>query len=173
MKRARGKLTIDSIEGGARLRTVGSVLLDRYMLYVPENGLGIELFVEYGGQLVGKVKRETLLRDLLGLNEKIEELRQQLPRLSGQLQFLADFIVHVRAERHAAGRNEALFALIYCAKDCDLIPDSIPEIGYSDDADAVELVLARNAPIFEAHSKGRGIGWQTIVGSAALCPRDE
>jgi len=107
------------------------------------------------------VKRETLLRELLGLNEKIEELRQQLPRLSGQLQLLADFIVHARADRHAAVRNEALFALIYCAKVCDLIPDSIPEIGYSDDAAVVELVLARNAPIFEAHSKGRGIDWQT------------
>ena len=52
MKRARRNLTIDSIEEGARLRTVGSVLLDSYMLYMPENGLGIELFVDTAGGLL-------------------------------------------------------------------------------------------------------------------------
>jgi uncharacterized membrane protein YkvA (DUF1232 family) len=164
---------MNSIEEGARVRTVGSVLLDSYMLYMPEGGLETDLFVEYGGQLVGKAKCETLLRDLLGLNDKIEDLRGQFPRLSRQLEFLADFAVRASGDRQEPVRNEALFALIYCAKDCDLIPDSIPEIGYSDDAAVVELVLARNAPTFEAHSRGRGIDWQTIAGSAALCGMDE
>jgi len=164
---------MNSIEEGTRLRTAGSVLLDSYLLYMPEEGLALGLFVEQGGQLVGKENRETLLRDLLGLNDKIEELRHQFPRLSRQLQFLADFVVHARDSRHAAAQNEALFALIYCAKDCDLVPDSIPEIGYSDDAAVVELVLARKGPIFKAHSRGRGIDWQTIAGPAAVSETSE
>jgi len=44
---------------------------------------------------------------------------------------------------------EAVVALNYLLKGIDLIPDSIPEIGMTDDARLVARVLARNPSILE------------------------
>jgi len=164
---------MNSIEPGARGRKNGSEFLDGYLLYLPEDGLDFECFVEYGGQLVAGEEPATLLSVLLGLETKIEKLRLEFPLLCRQLELLADFAVSGSGEWKEKARNEAIFALIYCAKECDLIPDSIPEIGYSDDAIVTQLVLARNAAILEAHCDARGVDWQAIAGPAPVSETSE
>jgi uncharacterized membrane protein YkvA (DUF1232 family) len=152
-----------SSTNGTALQSNGSALLDSFMIYLPEGGLDFERFVEQGGHLVGRERIEMLMEDLLGLNEKVEELRTAFPRLSGQVELLADFVVQSGPNIPARVRNEAIFALIYCAKDCDLIPDWLPGIGFSDDAIVAELVLRRNAELLERHCRARGFDWAALV----------
>ena len=58
-----------------------------------------------------------------------------------------------------ASRKETAFALRYAAKEIDIIPDSVPEIGYADDSLIVRTVLSRHQDIFRDYCQFRKIRW--------------
>jgi uncharacterized membrane protein YkvA (DUF1232 family) len=69
------------------------------------------------------------------------------PQLLQQLKVLVDFFEDTADGAFPAGsdasRKEIAFALRYAAKEIDIIPDFVPEIGYSDDSLIVRTVLIR------------------------------
>jgi uncharacterized membrane protein YkvA (DUF1232 family) len=58
---------------------------------------------------------------------------------------------------------EAAFALIYLNQEMDIVPDSLPEIGFIDDATFVALVLERNAPAFRLFAEGNDRDWDKLA----------
>lgn len=86
-------------------------------------------------------------------------LRQQLKLLTDFLEDTADGVFPAGSE---ASRKETAFALDYMGKEADIIPDSVPEIGYADDSVIVRTVLSRHQDIFRDYCHFRKIRWSKI-----------
>jgi len=85
----------------------------------------------------------------------------QFPHLQQQLKLLADFFEDTADGVFPAGSNasrtETAFALRYRAKETDIIPDFVPEIGYADDSLIVRTVLSRHQDVFRDYCRFRKI----------------
>ena len=111
-------------------------------------------------------------------SEQLGELRKELPllrirfakiavprfpHLPAQLKLLSDFLEDtfhaVFPPASEASRKETAFALRYTAKEVDIIPDSIHEIGYADDSLVVRTVLSRHEDVFRDYCRLRRIRW--------------
>lgn len=143
--------------------------LTAYMNYASDEGLDLCRFVEQGGRLIGCDDSAGLAAGLADLRKKISDLRGLHPQLARQLKFLADFFATDAAHPSEAVRwlpeavcNETAFALLYAAKDMDLVPDDMPDVGYLDDAAVTEIVLTRHAAVFEPYCTARGIDWSGL-----------
>jgi len=136
--------------------------LEDYMIYVSDEGVDFDRFVECGGRMLGRKEPVGLADGLPDLREKIKALRDENPRLARQMEFLANFFESDTAHLPINVRNETAFALLYAAKDVDLIPDDIPGVGYLDDAAVAENVLARHADVFAQHCAAHGIEWAAL-----------
>ena len=120
-------------------------------------------------------------RAALLTSEELEELRPNLgmltlqfttiaapefPHLQAQLKFLAEFLEDTGEglfpTASEASRKEAAFAIRYAAKEADIIPDFIPEIGYADDSLIVRTVLNRHRDVFCDYCRFRDIAWSEI-----------
>ena len=90
----------------------------------------------------------------------------QFPHLQQQLKLLADFFEDTADGVFQAGsdasRKETAFALRYTAKETDIIPDFVPEIGYADDSLIVRTVLSRHQDVFRDYCRFRKIRWSKI-----------
>src|ERR1700741_44097 len=90
----------------------------------------------------------------------------QFPQLQQQLKLLADFFEDTADGVFQAGsdaaRKETAFALRYTAKETDIIPDFVPEIGYADDSLIVRAVLSRHQDVFRVYCRFRKIRWSKI-----------
>jgi len=90
----------------------------------------------------------------------------QFPHLQQQLKLLADFFEDTADGVFPAGSNasrtETAFALRYRAKETDIIPDFVPEIGYADDSLIVRTVLSRHQDVFRDYCRFRKIRWSKI-----------
>ena len=88
---------------------------------------------------------------------------RRFPHLSAQLKLLTEFLEDtfhdVFPPCSEAARKETAFALRYTAKEVDIIPDSIHEIGYADDSVVVRTVLSRHEDIFRDYCRFRKIRW--------------
>ncbi len=146
----------------------GSVLA-HYISQFSLVGIDYERFVEGGGKLVSREDSSELRSALGDFRRKISGLRQTHPQLAARLEFLANFFASdaaidpetVRSAPEKTG-HETIFALLYAAKDIDLIPDHMPEIGYCDDSSVVETVLTRNATVFEHYCATHGLKWDAL-----------
>lgn len=143
--------------------------LTAYINYLADEGLNLHRFVEHGGRLVGSEDSAGLAAGLVDLREKTSELRALHPQFARQLEFLANVFETDAAQPPEtvrwlpeAVRNETAFALLYAAKDMDLMPDDMPQVGYLDDTAVIEVVLTRHADVFEQHCAARGIDWASI-----------
>ena len=91
---------------------------------------------------------------------------RQFPHLQQQLKLLTDFLedtaAGVFADGSEASRKETAFALRYMVKEADIIPDSVPEIGYADDSLIVRTVLIRHQDVFRDYCRFRKIRWSKI-----------
>lgn len=113
-------------------------------------------------------------REAHELMDHLAELRQEFagvqalgfPQAPAQFVFLADLVEGFLTGRadtipyHAAA--EAMLALFYLRDGKDLIPDSLPDVGYMDDALIARLVMVRNSEAFRSHAMQTGVDWSTI-----------
>jgi len=143
--------------------------LASYITYVSDEGLDLERFVQDGGRLVVREDSAGLRSGLADLRQKISDLRPAHPQLARQLDFLTKFFASDAARdpecvRHLpeAVCNEVAFALFYTAKDMDLIPDDLPDVGYRDDCAVVATVLTRHAAFFEQYCAAHRLEWAAL-----------
>jgi uncharacterized membrane protein YkvA (DUF1232 family) len=127
----------------------------------------ISEYVEQRAALFTPEKLDELWADLPLLNVRLAAIAvPQFPHLHLQLKLLADFFEDtgegVFRDGSDASRKEAAFALGYTAKETDIIPDIIPEIGYADDSIIVRTVLSRHEDIFRDYCRFRKIRWSKI-----------
>ncbi len=136
--------------------------LAAYMTYVSDEGLNLDRFIEHGGRMLGPGEAASLIEGLANLHDKIVAIRRVHPQLARQLEFLVGFFKACSPDLPDRVRNETVFALLYAAKDMDLMPDDMPEVGYLDDAAVVESVLSRHAGVFEAYCIAHDIEWAAL-----------
>ena len=127
----------------------------------------ISEYVEQRAPLLTSEQLDQLRADLPLLNVRFAAIAMpQFPHLQQQLKLLADFFEDTADGVFPAGsdasRKEAAFALSYTAKETDIIPDSVPEIGYADDSIIVRTVLSRHEDIFRDYCRFRKIRWSKI-----------
>jgi uncharacterized membrane protein YkvA (DUF1232 family) len=60
-------------------------------------------------------------------------------------------------------RQQTAFALLYFVKGYDRIPDSIPEIGYLDDAAVINQVIENHRQTLREHWAHRNWAWPSTV----------
>ena len=127
----------------------------------------ISEYVEQCSALLTPEQLDELRTKLPLLNVRFAGLAvPQFPHLQQQLKLLADFFEDtedgVFPAWSDASRKETAFALAYMAKETDIIPDFIPEIGYADDSIIVRTVLSRHEDIFRDYCRFRKIRWSKI-----------
>jgi uncharacterized membrane protein YkvA (DUF1232 family) len=126
---------------------------------------GVESISEYVAQRAALLTTEHLkeLRtELPLLNLRFAAIvAPQFPHLQQQLKVLVDFFEDTADGVFPAGsdasRKETAFALRYTAKETDIIPDVVPEIGYADDSLIVRTVLGRHQDVFRDYCRFRKI----------------
>lgn len=127
----------------------------------------LESFIERGA-------RKITPRQLHEIHQRLGEVRESLPGIKvpgfpqaePQLRFLARVVRecaldHERELSYYA-LSEAAFAISYFSNDVDIIPDFVPEIGLTDDAAVVALVLARHREEFIRFARTHHIPPETI-----------
>jgi uncharacterized membrane protein YkvA (DUF1232 family) len=124
-------------------------------------------YAEQSALLLTLEHLDEMRRELPILNLQFAAISvRQFPHLQPQLKLLADFLEDTAAGVFPAGseasRKETAFALRYMAKEADIIPDSVPEIGYADDSLIVRTVLSRHQDVFCDYCRFRKIRWSKI-----------
>jgi len=137
--------------------------LAAYMHYVSDEGINLDRFVEQGGRLLGREESASLNGEFPALRGKIDTLRTEFPLFARQLEFLTGFFASDTAKGSEQARNETAFALLYAVKDNDMMPDSMPGVGYLDDAAVTKVVLSRHAEVFERHCARHGLTWSALI----------
>ena len=127
----------------------------------------ISEYVEWRAALLMPEQLDELRADLPLLNVRFAAIAvPQFPHLRQQVKLLADFFEDTTDGAFPAGsdasRKETAFALGYTAKETDIIPDFVPEIGYADDSIIVRTVLSRHEDIFRDYCRFRKIRWSRI-----------
>jgi uncharacterized membrane protein YkvA (DUF1232 family) len=162
-------------EDSTFMKTAGSSLeflrrISRRRRSAQQGVESISEYVERRAALLTPENLDELRADIPLLNSRFTAITlQQFPHLSSQLRMLADFFVDVADSVFPGGseasRKEAAFALRYAAKEIDIIADSIPEIGYSDDSLIVSTVLNRHRDVFDDYCIFRQIPQTKIYGA--------
>lgn len=141
---------------------IGSVL-GSCLQFIPEEGVNFENFIEEGGRLLSFEGRRDLGETAeVELRDKIRSLRGEHPLLARQLEFFENILVWDTGRLPEKTHCEILFALLYAIAEVDLVPDSFPEIGYTDDALVCELVLRRNDAALHEFCAASGINWPAM-----------
>jgi uncharacterized membrane protein YkvA (DUF1232 family) len=102
-----------------------------------------------------------LIIDLPTLRKQLAKISaQRYPDLADQLHFLS-LVIEDQVVQDPAGEvvGEAAFALVYFQRATDLIPDSIPGMGFLDDAMIVRLVLGRHQHMFKTSPHAYKLNW--------------
>jgi uncharacterized membrane protein YkvA (DUF1232 family) len=91
----------------------------------------------------------------------------KFPHLIDQLEFLAnvleDYVEGEADELPLCTVAAAAFAVIYAHRQLDLIPDTVPEIGHSDDSSVVRYVLINNERVLAKYAEKIGISWSSVT----------
>ena len=133
-----------------------------------QHGVGsISEYVEERAALLTPENLDELRADLPLLNARFAAIAvPQFPHLQQQLKLLTDFLEDTADGVFEAGseasRKETAFAVYYMAKEADIIPDFVPEIGYADDSLIVRTVLSRHQDVFRDYCRFRKIRWSKI-----------
>lgn len=119
-------------------------------------------FVTHGASKMTPREVENVVRAIPTLRLEWTQLREEdYPGLAERVEFLArlveDFDAGLQKDLSFEAAAEAAFALAYFYREIDIIPDFIPQIGYSDDAQVVDIVLHRHAQEFLRYSRDKHI----------------
>jgi uncharacterized membrane protein YkvA (DUF1232 family) len=131
-------------------------------------GVGsISEYVEQSASLLTPEHLDEARRELPILNLQFAAISvPQFPHLQQQLKLLTDFLEDTAAgvfpDGSEASRKETAFALRYMVKETDIIPDSVPEIGYADDSLIVRTILSRHQDVFRDYCRFRKTRWSKI-----------
>jgi uncharacterized membrane protein YkvA (DUF1232 family) len=115
-------------------------------------------FITDGSRRITPAHLDKLVRLLPNIRLAVTQITE-FPDLSDQVGFLAEII-----EDFHAGLNrsipftaiaESAFALFYLRKEIDIIPDSIPQTGYVDDAAIIAAVFESYKRPFLRHILAR------------------
>lgn len=128
----------------------------------------ISEYIEEGAALLTPGHLDDLRAALPLLNLQFAAIEApQFPHLRHQLKLLADFFEDTADAVFPAGseasRKETAFTLRYTAKETDIIPDFIPEIGHADDSLIVRTVLNRHQDVFHEYCRFRNIRWENSI----------
>jgi uncharacterized membrane protein YkvA (DUF1232 family) len=92
------------------------------------------------------------------------------PHLVSQLLFLADLVEDVAEGAYKdlpyATFAQAVFALTYCHRGFNIIPDTIPGLGRADDSSVVRAVLIQNEKVLEQYAQKTGVNWKAVTNKA-------
>jgi uncharacterized membrane protein YkvA (DUF1232 family) len=127
----------------------------------------IAKFVDRGASMITPNILEGVHKKLPYLKLKFTEINDPAyPHLMDQLEFLAnvieDFAEGVEQDLPYMTAAAAAFAVIYAHRQFDLIPDQIPENGYSDDSAIVRAVLIVHEKVLAAYAARHKMNWDTI-----------
>jgi uncharacterized membrane protein YkvA (DUF1232 family) len=124
-------------------------------------------FVIRGGQAITAGRMDAFKRELPLLKVKAETAdTPALPHLRAQTLFLVryaeDVLEGVYPCSDLTAIAETVFALDYLLKDVDIIPDSVPEKGLTDDSLVLRAVLASHQPEFLAFAEKSGLDFAAV-----------
>lgn len=124
-------------------------------------------FVQHGASLITPRVLHGIHKQLPMLKLEFSQIQNpSFPHLSEQLDFLADVL-----EDFAEGAGEDIpyiavasvaFAIAYAHRKLDLIPDTIPVLGRSDDSSVVRMVLLEHEKVLSAHAAKIGFDWAEL-----------
>ena len=118
-------------------------------------------FVLVGGQKITAGALASFREKIPFLIVKGGELEglAEAPHLGEQVKFLARYVEDVLggtfSAEDLAAVPESVFALSYVLRDVDIIPDTVPGKGYSDDSAVVRCVLESHAREFEKYASSQ------------------
>ncbi len=127
--------------------------LDRFLLTSSESDVThLGTYFEKGIQLVTPDAIAAVGQMLPRIRRKAATVKDS-PKLQDRIAMLALYLEETLGDASASptAKRDAAFALLYFMKGYDRIPDSIPEIGFLDDAMIVEQALLRNLTSLRHH----------------------
>lgn len=124
-------------------------------------------FVLHGARTITPAFAEVFRQDLPDLKLKLTAIQGEgVESLPGRVEFLIelfeDVLDGVYNELSYQAFGEMVFAMAYVHKGVDIIPDSVPGIGYQDDAAVVACVFARNEEELATFARSEGIDWDAL-----------
>jgi uncharacterized membrane protein YkvA (DUF1232 family) len=135
--------------------------LDRHLSAVlREDIVSTARYIERGAELVSPEAMAALRRLMPALHAKLDTI-QDSAHLRRRIEILAQFFneASLDGQTGTPAHRDCAFALLYFVKGFDRIPDTVPEIGFLDDAMIVQLVLQRHASVLRTHWLRRGRLW--------------
>jgi uncharacterized membrane protein YkvA (DUF1232 family) len=128
----------------------------------------IHEFVIRGGQSITAGRMDAFQRELPLLKVKAETADTPgLPHLRAQTLFLVryaeDVLEGVYPCSDLTAIAETVFALDYLLKDVDIIPDSVPETGLTDDSLVLRAVLAGHETEFREFAEKTGLNFSAVT----------
>ncbi len=127
----------------------------------------IHEFVLRGGQRITAGAMNAFRPKLPLSKAKAETINTpEYPHLRKQVHFLSSYAEDVLDGAYQCNdlpaAAEAVFALGYLLSDVDIIPDSLPGKGYSDDSAVLRSVLITHEPEFRDYAKFLGKNFEEI-----------
>lgn len=136
--------------------------LESYLRSAAAEGLGSSPseFIAQGARFVTPEALGALRGLLPQVGSKARGIKDS-DRLRQRLDLLALYAAEEPAKQGGSLQveREVGFVLYYFLKGFDVIPDSIPDVGYVDDALLVETVLRRHEAELRAHWQRQGRAW--------------
>jgi uncharacterized membrane protein YkvA (DUF1232 family) len=125
-------------------------------------------YIEFHVRQITPKESAEVRGNLPKIREEIGQIEvAAFPHAKAQFSFLADL-----AEAFVTGKAddvpyhaalEAILAINYLHDGTDLIPDSLPDVGYMDDALVAHTVLRRNGEAYLHYAEARGLDWSSLV----------
>src|SRR5690606_33709205 len=102
-------------------------------------------FVRHGANRITPREVQEIYRKLPVIKVSLAEIEApQFPHLIEQLQFMGnlieDFVEKKAEDVPYAAIASAAFAILYTQKEVDIIPDTVPMVGFADDSGVVRVV---------------------------------
>ncbi|MGV3532652.1 MAG: hypothetical protein ACO1QR_09815 [Chthoniobacteraceae bacterium] len=119
-------------------------------------------------------------REVDGIRSRLSAIREEIgrievpafPHAQKQYTFFVDlvdaFLSGLADDFPYQAALEAMIALNYLHDGSDLIPDSLPDIGYMDDALIAHTVVARNHEAYREYAERQDIPWDAIAPDTAV-----